>query len=309
MLFTLATVAGLACSAGLVGAATAANASTAGKVSVPASIKISGVGRVNPGGVDVTNQSYKTANSTKQSPLTQLPTISENWSGYADIPPTTSDVFTSVHGRFTQPKITCTGVANQFTSNWVGLDGFDNETVEQDGTFAYCAGKHHNHADYYAWYEMYPAGSVEVFKVRPGNIIDASVTTNGSGAFSLTISDLTTGKSKDHAASCAISTCVLGSAEWIIERPATCNNSGTKCFLTELADFGHSQIREDTASLNSGPAENAGSFPNWPIYMVNNLKKGFVSLDTVSVLEKANRYTATWDRSGTTVPITLGPDS
>ena len=54
-----------------------------------------------------------------------VPTISENWSGYAA---TSGKKFNYVHSTFVQPAITCPGVKNEWTSNWVGLDGFDNAT-------------------------------------------------------------------------------------------------------------------------------------------------------------------------------------
>ena len=101
-----------------------------------------------------------------------VPTISENWSGYAATAP---KKFTGVSSEFVQPAVTCPGKPKQYTSNWVGLDGFDNETVEQDGTFGFCGGKHNTTPEYDAWYEMYPAGSVNVFKVKPGDVMDASV--------------------------------------------------------------------------------------------------------------------------------------
>jgi hypothetical protein len=43
--------------------------------------------------------------------------------------------------------------------------------------------------------------------------------------------------------------------------------------------------------------------------MIDPLKKGFISLDTVSALNPAsNSFTATWDRSGSQTPITFGPE-
>jgi hypothetical protein len=228
-----------------------------------------------------------------------IPTISENWSGYAA---TSSKPFTYVHSTYVQPAITCPGVANQWTSNWVGLDGFNNSTVEQDGTFAHCGGAGNTTPKYQAWYEMYPANSVNVFAVHPGDIIDASVTYT-SGNFALTVSDLTTGKSATDTAACA--SCARAPAEWIIERPALCNNAGTKCFLTELADFGTSTMGGDEAQVAGGNVKGVGGFTNYPIDMVDPLSSGgFISLDTVSPLS-GKTFTATWDRSGNTVPITF----
>jgi hypothetical protein len=53
-------------------------------------------------------------------------------------------------------------------------------------------------------------------------------------------------------------------------------------------------------------ARDIGRFANTPIFMIDPIKAGFISLDTVSPLS-GPKFTATWDRSGTTTPITLGP--
>jgi Peptidase A4 family len=228
-----------------------------------------------------------------------IPTISENWSGYAA---TSAKAFTYVHSTYVQPAITCPGVADQWTSNWVGLDGFNDSTVEQDGTDAHCGGTGNTTPKYEAWYEMYPANSVNVFAVHPGDVIDVSVT-YASGNFGLTVSDLTTGKSATDTAACA--SCARASAEWIIERPALCNNAGTKCFITELADFGTSAMGGDEAQVAGGNVKGVGGFTNDPIDMVDPLASGgFNSLDTVGALS-GQSFTATWDRAGHTVPISL----
>src|ERR1700722_9897126 len=110
-------------------------------------------------------------------------TVSLNWSGYAV---TSKKLFTYVHTTFVQPAITCTGVADQWTSNWSGLDGYNSDTVEQDGTFAHCGGTGNMTPKYEAWYEMFPANSVNVFAVHAGDIIDSSVTYDStSGNFTL----------------------------------------------------------------------------------------------------------------------------
>ena len=48
------------------------------------------------------------------------------------------------------------------------VDGFTSGTVEQDGTFAHCGGSDHTKPVYQAWYELFPAASVTVFKVHAG---------------------------------------------------------------------------------------------------------------------------------------------
>jgi peptidase A4-like protein len=276
---------GLLCGAGVVGASGIATAGTGAKASATSSVP-------RPGGPIIRARASGNSSSA---------TISLNWSGYAAL---ASKPFTYAHTRFVQPAVTCDGKANRWTSNWVGLDGFNTNTVEQDGTFATCGGKNNMTPQYVAWYEMFPAGSVSVFNVKAGDVMDAVVRFS-NGKFHLKISDLTSGKSASKAASCA--QCKRASAESIIERPALCNNSLTKCFITALANFGTATMAKNWAQVSGGKVQGIGAFSNIPIFMVNPLNSGgFISLDTVGALDMA-RFTATWDRSGGTVPITLGP--
>jgi hypothetical protein len=276
--FTLATVVattGMILGAGFVGAAGAASASVAAT-------------HVNPGGTIVRAPSNG-----------GLPTISENWSGYAA---TAAKKFNFASSSFVQPAVTCTGAPNRWTSNWVGLDGFTTGTVEQTGTFSFCGGKSNMTPQYEAWYEMFPAGSVSVFKVKPGDTINTAVKFSG-GKFKISIADATSGKSFSISKACA--TCERASAEWIIERPALCNNSGTKCILTALANFGLATMSKDLAQVAGGPVKGIGGFNNDEIFMVQPLKKGgFISLDDVSGLSGPN-FQVEWLRSGSPFPITF----
>lgn len=236
--------------------------------------------------------------------FSNYPTVSLNWSGYAA---TSTTKFSKVSGEWVQPAITCTGKKdiNQNTSNWVGLDGYANETVEQDGTAAWCTFKSGGmQPAYNAWIEMYPLPEVIAYPVHPGDIMQGSVSYSG-GQFSLTITDETTGESRTQSAPC--STCKRTSAEWIIERPAYCNSSFTHCYLTELANYDMTEMYGDVARAGKVTG-GVSAFNNYPIFMVSPLKKGFVTLDTVSALDNSsNGFNAQWDRAGTKYPITLGP--
>jgi hypothetical protein len=236
-----------------------------------------------------------------------LPIISINWSGYAV---TSSSKFTYVYSSFVQPAITCSGAKDLVTSNWVGLDGFANQTVEQDGTQGMCVGSHHKTPKYVAWYEMYPKSSVNVFSINAGDSITTAVSYT-SGMFSLTVSDLTSHRSHSDVAAC--STCQRASAEWIIERPAECaNQSCSKASILALPNFGTSTMSHDVAS-DGGANTGITGFVNYAIegdYNLNDTEKigpaGFISVDTVSpVAKNTNSFTATWERSGEPVPITL----
>jgi hypothetical protein len=225
-------------------------------------------------------------------------TVSLNWSGYAA---TSSSKFNYVHSTFVQPKAICDGGTFQWSSDWVGLDGFNNGTVEQDGTFMNCGGPDHTVPRYYAWYEMYPEGSVNVFRVNPGDVIDAAVRYS-SGTFELTVQDLSTGKSATHDATC--SACGRTSAEWIVERPALC--SSTSCFITALAHFTPTTLTDNIARLvGESQARGITQLHSYPIDMVDPVKGGgFISLDsTGSVDPSTQSFPVTWDRHGNIFPL------
>jgi Peptidase A4 family len=139
---------------------------------------------------------------------------SYNWSGYADTS-TTPGTFTKVSGQWRTPRVRCSK-EDELTSEWVGLDGYANGTVEQDGTLSWCF---EDHATYFTWYEMYPAGTIEVgSSLRPGDKITASVARSGT-SYTLALTDAThPANSFSTTQSCA--SCQDVSAEWIAERPA-----------------------------------------------------------------------------------------
>ena len=147
---------------------------------------------------------------------------STNWSGYA----VTGSRFTSVSASWTQPTAKCSGTA--YSSFWVGLDGDTSNTVEQTGTDADCSG---STPQYYAWYEMYPKFPVNLRgTVRPGDHLSASVTTDGSGRFTLTITDSTQGWT--NATNARLKSAKLASAEVIAEAPSSSGG------VLPLANFG-----------------------------------------------------------------------
>ena len=113
---------------------------------------------------------------------------STNWAGYA----ANGSTYTSVTTTFTQPKVTCSS-GDQYSSFWVGLDGYSSDSVEQTGTEADCAGRT---AEYSAWYEMYPADPVTYSNtVKPGDVITETVS-EASNKYTLTLKDTTEGWTK-----------------------------------------------------------------------------------------------------------------
>jgi len=151
-------------------------------------------------------------------------TTSTNWSGYAATG--AKGAYTSVTTTFTQPAVTCTS-GDQYSSFWVGLDGYSSNSVEQTGTEADCVG---STAEYSAWYEMYPKFPVTYSNtVKPGDVITESVTFSGTKNYILTLTDTTEGWTQTTTASSTKG--VRSSAEVIAEAPY----SGG---VLPLADFG-----------------------------------------------------------------------
>jgi Peptidase A4 family len=179
---------------------------------------------------------------------------SSNWSGYA----ATGQKFSDVKGSWVQPSVSCPSRGAQYASFWLGIDGYSSDTVEQIGTDSDCRGR--NRPSYYAWYEMYPSGSVEVpLSIEPGDSLSAQVSVSGS-TYTLTIAD---SRSGTYTTSQILSGAADSSAEWIVESPEICSFT---CTLASLADFGTLNFTSAAATGGSvtGPIS---AFPNSEIVM------------------------------------------
>jgi hypothetical protein len=197
---------------------------------------------------------------------------STNWAGYS----ATGGTFTKVSATWKQPTATCTA-ATAYSSFWVGLDGDGTNTVEQIGTDADCSG---GKPVYYAWYEMYPKFPVNLsLTIRPGDTLSASVTTNGTGSFTLSISDTTSGRSFTTVQK--LRRARLGSAEVIAEAPS----SGS---VLPLANFG--SVGFSAATVNGQPI---GNFHPDRIDMVS----GTITKATTSALSNGTAFAVTWHHS------------
>ncbi|MGO9967583.1 MAG: G1 family glutamic endopeptidase [Bryobacteraceae bacterium] len=201
---------------------------------------------------------------------------SENWSGYAVTGPNITDV----KGSWIVPAVTCSAAPAsprsrnqaqqaQYSAFWVGIDGYSSSTVEQVGTDSDCEG---GKPDYYAWFEFYPHPSYSVnnFPVKPGDLISAEVSYNGSTKlFTVTLADETSGKS--FSTSTSVPSAARSSAEWIAEAPS--GGSG----VLSLADFSTVDFGQNYTSLGNtcdatvnGTAGAIGSFgTNQAITMVS----------------------------------------
>lgn len=135
---------------------------------------------------------------------------SSNWSGYAK-----TGTFTKATGAWVVPSVARSRKAT-YSSQWVGIDGFNNSNLIQTGTEAdYYSGSAH----YAAWWEILPAAETVIpsITVHPGDQMAASIAKGSGSSWTITLTDSTIG------ASFTTTQTYAGpgsSAEWIEEAPS-----------------------------------------------------------------------------------------
>jgi hypothetical protein len=201
---------------------------------------------------------------------------STNWSGYAATG--SNGAFKSVSASWTQPTATCSH-GDQYAAFWVGLDGYSSDSVEQTGSDSDCDGRT---AEYYGWYEMYPAYPVDYSNpVSPGDSMSASVTFSGSDTYTLVLKDNTKGWTQTQVID--ESGLDRSSAEVITEAPSS--SSG----VLPLADFGTVSYSVSTANGTS-----LGSQSPTAIIMVDNSGR---DKDSTSSINSSGGFSNTWIRA------------
>ncbi|HET9171064.1 MAG TPA: G1 family glutamic endopeptidase [Actinospica sp.] len=167
---------------------------------------------------------------------------STNWAGYA----VTGGTYTEVSANWIEPSVTCT--SNGIVGFWVGLDGWGSTSVEQDGTGVDCE---KGTPQQFAWWETYPANSVQVYNapVSAGDQMSSSIVAQGHGRYLMVLTDWT--------------------ARWTIKNPAVLpvgHNASAEIVaeavtagndITTLPDFGAIGFTEST--INNGSLQAAGA--------------------------------------------------
>jgi hypothetical protein len=182
--------------------------------------------------------------------------------------------------------VTCSA-EDQITSDWVGLDGFNSGTVEQLGTISWCF---QSKPTYFTWYEMFPAGTVEVgTALKPGDKIAASVTRTGT-SYALKLTDsTTTGNNISVTKTCALATCKDTSAEWISERPSFSTGIVPQAHYNAFkVTSGSVTANGKTTSIGAGPGVNA-------VTMIDSTQT--YNLNTVTALTGGNSFSTSWKNS------------
>jgi len=164
---------------------------------------------------------------------------STNWSGYAVTG--ANGTFTDVKGSWVQPSVTCSRRQTAYSSFWVGLDGYNSNSVEQLGTDSDCS---RGTPTYYGWWEMYPNPSMDLststYPVSPGDTLTAEVSRSGS-SYTLSMSS----SRGWHFSTVQSGSFDNSSAEWIAEAPSSCSFT---CTVLPLADFGTMTFSSCTAN-------------------------------------------------------------
>jgi hypothetical protein len=185
------------------------------------------------------------------------PQLSSNWAGYA-ITGSSGDVrnFKQVTASWVQPTAICTPGSSTYSAFWVGLGGMSSsKKLEQTGTEADCDAN--GVAHYSAWYELVPAGPVNVkLAIAPGDSVHASVSVHGASV-TMRIADETSGRSVSKRLHFVAPN--LSSAEWIAEAPSNCARS---CRALPLTDFG--AVNFSGAAVETGNGRTGAiSNPDW----------------------------------------------
>ena len=158
-----------------------------------------------------------------------------NWSGYA----LSGSVgqYNSITGNWIVPTVQpSTGLT--FSSSWLGIDGFNNTNLIQTGTEQ----DYYNGAAHYdAWWEILPAAETVIpnMTVNPGDHMTASITNDGNGQWTITITDVT--QNETFTTTQAYSGPAT-SAEWIQEAPTIGGHVAT------LANYGQTTFSDGTVN-------------------------------------------------------------
>jgi hypothetical protein len=180
---------------------------------------------------------------------------SSNWGGFADT--AKEGTIVEATAEWYIPKINC-DVYPAIQDNWVGIDGWGTNTVEQAGTYGYCnadgAGPY-----YWTWFEFFPYESIQSYSmsgVAAGQLVQAYVLYNPTicystdcGVYTLVVDDTD---------SAAASLVVQGN-------PNTCNANGceggpdgsVECISESLVDqgsylpdYGHTEFYACDVTIN-----------------------------------------------------------
>ncbi|HKD07036.1 MAG TPA: G1 family glutamic endopeptidase [Bryobacteraceae bacterium] len=215
---------------------------------------------------------------------------STNWGGYAVTGANGS--VTDVKGSWIVPGISGSCPAtDQYAAFWIGIDGYNSNTVEQLGTESDCQ---NGKPVYYAWFEFYPHLSylVNTVSVHPGDQFTAEVSAGGKGKFTVSMTNVTTGQS--FSTTTKIPSADQSSAEWIAEAPY----SGGVLPLADFGSiiFGNSSL-QNTATIG-GKTLAISSFPSGSVDQITMETSNGAVKASPTPLGKDSSFSISWVSAG-----------
>jgi hypothetical protein len=212
---------------------------------------------------------------------------SYNWSGYAVTAAKGS--VRDVSGSWIVPSVACDN-GTEYSSFWVGIDGFNSNTVEQIGTDSDC---HSGSPTYYAWFEFYPHPmfTINNLPVQPGDLMSANVHYDPSSRqFTVTITNETAHKS--FSTSTRVNNAQRSSAEWVAEAPSSAGG------ILPLANFGTVSYGADTTTVN-GTTGVIGAFGTTNVYAITMVDNSGTDKAVPSKLSSDNSsFSVQWLSAG-----------
>ncbi len=165
---------------------------------------------------------YKKIEFAIELPESSKQIVSRNWSGYVAatyLKEPEQNSVQEVTGKWTVPLVYSPDNKDSSMAIWVGIDGFDNDYIEQVGTcHDWKDGKQVN----YAWFDMYPSKPERIanFPVEIGDVIEGAVKCPHVGQFEIKIINHTKKVYVDIDASRTQSLMAPRRyAQWIVECP------------------------------------------------------------------------------------------
>jgi Peptidase A4 family len=189
-----------------------------------------------PAQIQPSGESKQPASEFNSTPTNAIATNSSNWSGYADYDNNTKPFAKSYIYAYWIVPVAQHAFGNSsggwdYSSQWVGIDGYGSPDVLQAGTEvdAYASGS--TTATFYAaWIEWYPFSESRIsnFSVAPGNEMFVEVWNTSATVGNAYLLNVTTQQAVAFTFDAPSGTRLVGnSAEWVVERPGFGNSLAT----------------------------------------------------------------------------------
>jgi hypothetical protein len=182
-----------------------------------------------PAQIQPTSQLKQPANEFNSNPSNAVLSTSSNWSAYVDYDNNTKPFAKSFIYAYWMVPVAQHAFGHglpagwDYSSQWVGIDGWGSPDVLQAGTEAdaYLSGS--TKATFYAaWIEWYPFNESRIsnFSVAPGNEMFVEVWNTSATVGNAYLVNFTTQQAVSFTFSAPSGTKLVGnSAEWVVERP------------------------------------------------------------------------------------------